>query len=63
MIGEALAATGAIRVLDCPVRIPTLMVKQYWHARFHHDAGHRWLRGTCTSLFAKAHARRRPGGK
>jgi DNA-binding transcriptional LysR family regulator len=60
MIGEALAATGAIRVVPCPVRIPTFMVKQYWHARYHQDAGHRWLRGTCASLFANGHARRRP---
>lgn len=57
MIGESLAATGAIRVLACPIRVPVFMVKQYWHARFHHDAGHRWLRGTCASLFATAHAR------
>jgi DNA-binding transcriptional LysR family regulator len=63
MIGETLAATGTIRVLACPVRIPTFMVKQYWHARYHHDAGHRWLRGTCTALFASAHARRRPASR
>jgi DNA-binding transcriptional LysR family regulator len=51
-IGEMLAATGAIRVFPCPVRIPTFMVRQYWHARYHQDAAHRWLRGVCANLFA-----------
>lgn len=52
-IGEALAAGGSIRVLPCPVKIPTFAVKQYWHSRVHHDMGHRWLRATCHQLFAK----------
>ncbi len=46
-IGEAVARMGAIRVLACPVRVPTFMVSQYWHARYHHDPGVRWLRGVC----------------
>lgn len=58
-IGEALARTGTIRVLPCPVKIPTFMVKQYWHARFHHDAGLRWLRGACARLFAQNEGPRR----
>jgi DNA-binding transcriptional LysR family regulator len=60
-IGEALARTGAIRVLPCPVKIPPFMVKQYWHARFHHDAGLRWLRGVCAQLFAQNEGPRRKG--
>jgi len=52
-IGESLAATGTIRVCACPVKIPTFTVKQYWHVRYHHDAGLRWLRGVCAMLFAK----------
>ena len=52
-IGEALASTGTIKVFPCPVRIPTFSVKQYWHARYHHDPGLRWLRGVCAKLFAR----------
>ena len=52
-IGETLAAGGAIRVLPCPVRVPTFSVKQYWHARFHNDPAHRWLRSTCAQLFSR----------
>jgi DNA-binding transcriptional LysR family regulator len=58
-IGEALARTGTIRVLPCPLKIPTFTVKQYWHARYHHDAGLRWLRGVCVQLFAQSEAPRR----
>jgi DNA-binding transcriptional LysR family regulator len=56
-IGEALARMAAIRVLPCPVRIPTFAVKQYWHARYHHDAGLRWLRGVCAQLFTRSDLR------
>jgi DNA-binding transcriptional LysR family regulator len=62
MIGESLAATGTIKVFPCPVRVPTFMVKQYWHARYHHDAGHRWLRGACSALFAARRSRRKAPG-
>lgn len=61
-IGETLAATGAIRVLPCPVRVPTFSVKQYWHARYHHDPGHAWLRRTCADLFTQP-LRRRPAAR
>ena len=52
-IGETLAQMGTIKVLPCPLKIPTFMVKQYWHARYHHDPGVRWLRGVCAQLFAR----------
>ena len=57
-IGETLAAGGAIRVLACPVRVPTFSVKQYWHARYHNDPGHRWIRAICAQLFAHPSTRR-----
>ena len=59
-IGEMLAGAGSIRVLACPVRIPTFAVKQYWHARNHLDPGLRWLRGECARLFTRRGA---PAGK
>jgi DNA-binding transcriptional LysR family regulator len=58
-IGEALARTGTVRVLPCPVRIPAFTVNQYWHARYHHDPGLRWLRGVCAQLFAQSTPPRR----
>jgi len=60
-IGETLAQTAGLRVLACPLKIPSFTVKQYWHARYHHDAGSRWLRGICAELFLQPQrpARRR----
>jgi DNA-binding transcriptional LysR family regulator len=50
-IGEALARSGGLALLKCPVKVPSFTVKQYWHARLHHDPANRWLRGVCASLF------------
>lgn len=50
-IGETLARAAGLQVLPCPVSIPTFVVKQHWHARFHHDPANRWLRGLCAELF------------
>lgn len=52
-IGETLAHSHGLRVLACPVPIAPFMVKQHWHARYHHDAGNRWLRGLCAELFMR----------
>jgi DNA-binding transcriptional LysR family regulator len=56
-IGETLALSAGLRVLPCPFAIPGFEVKQYWHARYHHDLDNRWLRGICAELFAL----RKPG--
>ena len=61
-IGETLAANGGVRVFPCPVKIAPFNVKQYWHSRYHHDAGHRWLRSVCAELFAKPVARHKIRG-
>jgi DNA-binding transcriptional LysR family regulator len=37
-----------------PVTVPPISVAQYWHARYHQDPGHRWLRQTCFNLFARS---------
>lgn len=53
-IGETLAELGGLNVYDCPFPIPGFMVKQHWHARYHHDDANRWLRNMCAELFRKA---------
>lgn len=50
-IGETLARAAGLQVLACPLAIPGFTVKQYWHARYHHDSANRWLRGLCAELF------------
>ena len=51
-IGEILARSNDLTLLECPVKIPAYAVKQHWHARYHHDLGNRWLRGACAGLFS-----------
>lgn len=60
-IGETLAMSAGLRIFPCPVSIPTFVVKQHWHARFHHDPANMWLRGVCASLFMDATVIRRAG--
>ncbi|HWK44462.1 MAG TPA: LysR family transcriptional regulator [Stellaceae bacterium] len=57
-IGETLAAVYGLTVLPCPIDIPGFTVKQHWHARLHHDAASRWLRGVCAELFQQREVRR-----
>lgn len=51
-IGETLARIGDLQVVSCPLPISPFSVKQHWHTRYHRDAGNRWLRGVCASLFS-----------
>lgn len=53
-IGETLAKLGGLRVLPCPVPIPSFSVRQHWHSRYHQDPGNRWLRSICAELFLRA---------
>jgi DNA-binding transcriptional LysR family regulator len=57
-IGETLAAAGGLAVYECPFAIESFTVKQHWHARFHNDAGNRWLRGVCETLFQSRQVKR-----
>ena len=36
-----------------PVAFPPIEIAQYWHERFHRDAGHKWLRAISFDLFAR----------
>jgi DNA-binding transcriptional LysR family regulator len=56
-IGETLAHYYGLRVLDCPLAIAGFTVKQYWHARFHHDPASQWLRDVCGELFQQQDVR------
>ena len=56
-IGETLAHNYGLRVLTCPLLIGGFTVKQYWHARFHHDLANQWLRGICAKLFQQQRVR------
>ncbi|MFO1363861.1 MAG: LysR family transcriptional regulator [Burkholderiales bacterium] len=46
---KTLADPAQFKVFRPPVEIGQVEVHQFWHSRFHHDAGNRWLR----SIFAR----------
>jgi DNA-binding transcriptional LysR family regulator len=48
---ESFVDLGGLKVLPCPLELPTLEIMQYWHERYHHDPGNRWLRGLVFELF------------
>lgn len=45
---------GAEKPTAVPVRNSGVTGKQYWHARYHHDATCRWLRGVCADFFMES---------
>lgn len=36
-----------------PFNLPAVQINQFWHRRFHQDAGNRWLRSTIAALFTE----------
>jgi DNA-binding transcriptional LysR family regulator len=50
-IGETLARANDLAVHACPIPVEGFAVRQHWHARYHHEAGNRWLRGVVSQLF------------
>ncbi|KGC06637.1 MULTISPECIES: LysR family transcriptional regulator [Burkholderia] len=54
-IGETLAQVNDLAVHACPIPVDGFAVRQHWHARYHHEAGNRWLRGVVIRLFGASH--------
>ncbi len=50
-IGETLARVNGIAVHPCPFPVDKFAVRQHWHAKYHHEAGNRWLRSVVADLF------------
>lgn len=53
-LGEMLRRHGRFRIYPTPFSLPGYTVKQFWHERFHHDPGNRWLRGLIRELLGDA---------
>lgn len=51
-IGVTLAEQFGLKVIECPFPIKGFTVRQHWHARYHTDAGNRWLRKLIAELFS-----------
>ncbi|TAH41250.1 MAG: LysR family transcriptional regulator [Betaproteobacteria bacterium] len=53
-LGEMLRRHGRFRIYPTPFSLPGYTVKQFWHERFHHDPGNRWLRSLIRELLGDA---------
>lgn len=51
-LGEALSRQEDIQMLAPPVPLPSYMVKQHWHERFHTDKGNAWLRAILARIMS-----------
>lgn len=47
----AFASLPGLRMLEPPIRIPPMEIRQHWHERYHHDPANKWLRGLVATLF------------
>jgi DNA-binding transcriptional LysR family regulator len=52
-IAQVFQRQAAIRVVNLPLPIPNVALRQHWHRRYHHDAANRWLRERVAQLFAE----------
>jgi len=50
-VTKAAELLGQSQPTVSPVPVPSFVVKQHWHTRFHHDPANRWLRSLCAKLF------------
>jgi DNA-binding transcriptional LysR family regulator len=52
-LAEQLAGPLGLVVFETPIALPRIEIAQFWHERYHRDAGHKWLRNLTFELFAQ----------
>lgn len=45
-LAELLSRGADVDVFPLPIKLPDLIVQQFWHAHCHNDPGHRWFRSS-----------------
>jgi len=53
-LAERLAGPLGLVAFETPIALPRIEIAQFWHERYHRDAGHRWLRNVTFELFARS---------
>jgi DNA-binding transcriptional LysR family regulator len=51
-LAQRLAEPLGLAAFETPITLPRIEIAQFWHERYHRDAGHRWLRNVTFELFA-----------
>lgn len=62
-VARSFARMADLKMLPPPVQVRRADLKQYWHARFHHDPANQWIRGATSSLFVEKKPASRPRGQ
>ncbi len=57
-LAELFAKMADVDVFPLPIALPDLTVQQFWHARRHNDAGHRWFRSLVADTLRQEMKRR-----
>ena len=52
-LADSVAGAFGLVFVKPPLRLPLLETHTFWHRRFHHDSGHRWLRGLVAAEFTE----------
>ena len=53
-LAQRLAGPLGLVTFEPPIALPRIEIAQFWHERYHRDAGHKWLRNLTFELFAAA---------
>jgi hypothetical protein len=53
-LAQRLAGPLGLIAFETPIALPRIEIAQFWHERYHRDAGHQWLRNVTFELFAHA---------
>lgn len=53
-LAEVASAELGLACFRPPLTVPKVEIGQFWHERYHRDAGHQWLRKTIASLFGSS---------
>jgi DNA-binding transcriptional LysR family regulator len=52
-LARRLAGPLGLAAFETPIALPRIEIAQFWHERYHRDAGHKWLRNVTFKLFAR----------
>jgi DNA-binding transcriptional LysR family regulator len=52
-MANAMARDLDLQLVEVPLQLPALDIAEYWHERYHRDAGNRWIRSAFRDLFLK----------
>jgi DNA-binding transcriptional LysR family regulator len=51
-VAEILSRENRVKVIACPIALPSYQVKQHWHERYVGDPANMWLRSVMSRLFS-----------